>query len=491
MKLHCNRVNVYPRRSSFKGIIFIVGDALRYDSFKKALTLGFTPTLMKLYRKGIIFENAYSVTNTTDPSITTILSGLHPLNHGIVNHGNRVTRSEKIRGFSLLTLPEIFRENGYFTYCIDFLERWHLKGFNVYASRLQRFRNKILSKIYKVIYLVHNEGFRIIPQEILRMIARNNYLSPIGQNLLWQNATFISDLAINYIKHALRRQNKFMAFIHYWCTHSPYFAPSMFLEQVKRFEHKIIPKEVTNEPLEMILKKVKDTRWRRYLSRWFYFMKLNDVSDVILTYYASLMFLDNEIKRLLKFLEDEGLVDDVLIIFTSDHGESLGEHKIYFDHHGLYEVSLRIPLILYSGRLRKRVINKTVLHTDLAPTILDFVGLRHTNLNFDGISLFPIIHWDRELPERPIIAVETWTEKKISIKYGEWKLILSLSHKDAVCRYCGIIHGGITELYNIRKDPKELNNIAKEEPKIVRELKRKFFKDVLKFKLINLRYSRM
>ena len=175
------------------------------------------------------------------------------------------------------------------------------------------------------------------------------------------------------------------------------------------------------------------------------------------------------------------------MILTSDHGESLGEHGIYFDHHGLYEVSLRVPLILYSECLGKGVISGTVTHADIVPTILDVVGVHPTSIEFDGISLLSTIEGKHNLSERPAIAIETYTEKKISIKCNEWKLILS--QKNGICNYCGVMHGDVIELYNIKEDPNEVSNIAKKRPEIVNELKRRFIKDILKFRLMNLKYK--
>ena len=75
------------------------------------------------------------------------------------------------------------------------------------------------------------------------------------------------------------------------------------------------------------------------------------VGRIIAMYDASVRYVDSALKELVEGLEELGMLDDTLIVITSDHGESLTEHGVYFDHHGLYDVSIRVPLILYGADL--------------------------------------------------------------------------------------------------------------------------------------------
>ena len=118
-----------------KNIVLIGIDALRADHLGcYAYDKETSPNIDNLAKKGITFENAFSCINTTDPSFTTILSGKYPISHGIRNHSEKVTNSmlqnfykQKIR-----FLSEILRDNGYKTIGIDWLGRWHKKGFEYY-----------------------------------------------------------------------------------------------------------------------------------------------------------------------------------------------------------------------------------------------------------------------------------------------------------------------------------------------------------------------
>lgn len=90
--------------------------------------------------------------------------------------------------------------------------------------------------------------------------------------------------------------------------------------------------------------------------------------------------------------------DDTLIILTSDHGESLTEHEIFFDHHGLYDVTTHVPLILFAPKHfpNPKRIKALVQHVDLVPTLCDLMGVEAEGGAWDGLSLLPLILGDKE-----------------------------------------------------------------------------------------------
>lgn len=107
-------------------VVLIVVDALR------AQNLGIygyhkdtSPNIDWLGKRGVVFDNAFSCINTTDPSVTSIFTGRYPISHGIINHGTKLTQSE-VHAFlrrNIKTLPEILKSNGYITLALDWLGR--------------------------------------------------------------------------------------------------------------------------------------------------------------------------------------------------------------------------------------------------------------------------------------------------------------------------------------------------------------------------------
>lgn len=114
-----------------------------------------TPNLDAHRNRALIFENAYSCSTNTDPSLTSIFTGKYPVHTGIHNHGARLTAKELQLASSLPYFSETLRENGYMTTAIDVSDRWHSKGFDEYLIQtksnlygLGSFGNEILDRFH-------------------------------------------------------------------------------------------------------------------------------------------------------------------------------------------------------------------------------------------------------------------------------------------------------------------------------------------------------
>ena len=151
--------------------------------------------------------------------------------------------------------------------------------------------------------------------------------------------------------------------------------------------------------------------------------------------------------------------------------ESLTEHNIFFDHHGLYDVTIRVPLIIwcpsmFSGHVR---VSSLVQHVDLVPTILDILNIGE-RYGFDGERLVPLIRGERNCIRSLVYVEEAHTQRKRAIRTENFKYIYALSNREVVCRYCGFIHGGVKELYCLKEDPQELLNVVEKYPRVAQEL---------------------
>ncbi|RLE86750.1 MAG: hypothetical protein DRJ49_07415 [Thermoprotei archaeon] len=165
------------------------------------------------------------------------------------------------------------------------------------------------------------------------------------------------------------------------------------------------------------------------------------------------------------------MLDDTLIIITSDHGEQLGQHGLY-GHAGLHESVVKIPLIM---RLPDRLpqglrVKGYAQQVDIVPTILDLAQIE-TNYRFDGVSLLELIKGRRI---RDYAVVETWGER--AIIDGDWKLIVhyekefkepGVELKMLLDEVKPIPYKGVRiELYNIRDDPMEVINLVERKDKV-------------------------
>jgi len=196
------------------------------------------------------------------------------------------------------------------------------------------------------------------------------------------------------------------------------------------------------------------------LTRWKYQQYIKD-------YLRCVSSVDDSVGRVMDFLEDAGLAEDTVVVYTSDQGFYLGEHG-WFDKRFMYEESLRMPLIVrFPAEIAPRVADEMVLNLDFAPTFLDYAGAPIPP-DMQGESL------------RPVLAGRTPPDWRRSIYYHYYEYpgspnikrhygVRTERHK--LIRFYYDIEAW--ELYDLEKDPRELNNVY-EDPAyaaVVAELK--------------------
>lgn len=452
-----------------QNVILIVIDALRARNlgcygYSKNTSLN----IDKLADEGILFKNAFSTTNATDSSITSLFSGKYPLSHGINTHAEQVTKDivHKFEKSGIKFLQEILKKRGYKTVSIDYLNRWYKRGFD-----------KCLPNTTESISILENILMKFFDNSPLKIkLSMIKFQNKIFKNGIVKGEKF-TDIAVRNIIDFAKIKEPFFLFIHYWDVHLPYDPPKNFLKFFSEQEY--------NQKLELkkIINKINGI-WGSRLK--IFTENLKTTNEMLARYDACIKYVDQQIGKIIDTLKQYHIFDDTIIIITSDHGESLVEHGIYFDHHGLYDESIHVPLII---KLPKKMfsnrIDAFVQHIDIVPTILDTINIPFKD-NFDGVSLLPMINNGVDIRDF-IFAEESYTQKKKCIRTKEYKYISSETKMDAICRYCGITHGGNEELYNLINDPKETKNILSEKPEIVKELKNKLisFIDYLIDKKLN------
>ncbi len=381
-------------------VIFIVVDALRAESVRcLGHEKGKTPALDALGKKGVIFENCFSCTNASDPALTCLMAGMYPRTHGITHHSYEVS-DKQLKAFDekkVLLLQEILKQHEYHTYGLDFLARWHKRGYEYYPPlRIDRTtRKKHLNRISRLF------NFFGIKPLFKKLHHTNMFRKIMGGFDSYPNDTETTATALEL----MTRETPFFLFVHYWGVHKPYTCPAV--------EEKL-SRECYDNAVETV---------------------------------------DAHIAQLTKAADD-----DTLFIVVGDHGESLGEHGISFDHHGLYDTSLHVPLI-FSGKdipIGMRIPD-LVSTVDIFKTVLDLAGVEYMRKDVDGITLLPVMRGEAEGREF-IFAEENYYQDKACIRTTQHKFIKTIGRK--TCGKCDVIHGGEIELYDLAADPGENNNVA-------------------------------
>jgi|GEM_PF-532413 len=422
-----------------KKILFIVADTMRaknvgiYNKNKKS----FTPNIDRLAKEGVLFENAYASITKTDPSITSMMSGRYPVSLGLVSHGEWLSESEEESLKKVPFLSEKLKKHGYKTSAVDWMIRWHKRGFDYYSGKLiQDFEatDLVLDKlpIFRYLRFLDIATVKLFKRDFF---VRFYYCFFKNPKIPYDPADKVIDKAIDIIK-SNKEKNLFL-YLHLWDAHLPYTKP----------------------------KGLKSYLFDSLEGRYNY----------------EIEFLDQQVGRLVEYLKEIGQFEDTLFVLTADHGESLYEHGIPLAHRGLYEEVVKVPLILSHGSFPVSKISSFVQHVDIAPTILDFLGIDLPE-HIEGKSLIPLIN-KKQKSIRDYVYFEDLSygeygikksERKRGVRKGTYKYIQTLTGPDKklfTISPSEDAHLETEELYDVSKDPKETNNFADSEKKTKEDLR--------------------
>lgn len=394
-----------------------------------------TPHLDRLHNESIRFKQ-FHVTPMCTPTRGALLTGMDPLRAGARWVGTDATHLRT----DLPVMSEILQEAGYRT---GLFGKWHT-GDN-YPFRPQ------------------DRGFEKtlwFPQQEIGTVGdywSNDYFDDvyIEDGVPRRFEGFCTDVWFNEAMQWMKEKNAdepFFCMIPTNVTHGPYYAPE---ESRERFGMPHLPKEVQ-------------------------------------TFFATLLNLDDNIGRLLAFLEREGLEDNTIVIFMTDNGATMGFNTYNAGMKGmkinLWEGGHRVPLFIRwpEGNLREPgSIHGLAQVQDLLPTLLDLADVAPpAKARFNGISLAPVLRGERyELPDRKLVVqfqrkvrIDKWDA---CIMWGPWRLLNAIDvHPGASAAYREEVMARRRndweiklELYNVELDPHQDNDLIDVYPQIVKEMK--------------------
>ncbi|TKJ40617.1 hypothetical protein CEE37_06535 [candidate division LCP-89 bacterium B3_LCP] len=352
--------------SSKPNIILIIIDTLRADHLK---TYGYhrdtSPWLTQQSREGTIFEDVLAASSWTKPSVASIFTGRYSAMNGADSR-------EDLLPSELVTLAETLSGNGYFTAGINtnsfvtstynydqgFDEYRYLPGHGPKQLILPHFL--FTSRDAKIREVLYNIGF-------------------IDGGLIYGKADEVTRMSINWLEE--RGTDPFFLYMHYMDVHYPYYPVNRKFSSDDRFsaaELRIIEDLFQRRSDEL----VDSTLVKRMIDR----------------YDDEITNIDSGIKDLFAALSSLQLMENTLIVITSDHGEEFTEHG-HFDHgHTMYSELLKIPLIMFfpESEYDGLVIPRRVDLLDVAPTIYEYAGIT-PNEKLEGTSLLPLLRGEDEI----------------------------------------------------------------------------------------------
>jgi len=406
-----------PKRKP--NILFIGIDSLRADHLScygyKRLT---SPHIDLFAQDGTLFERTYSPFIPTTSGYGSMLTGMDVFSTQMV-----ALRHQGPLRAEVQTLPEILKAQGYNTTCVGFSGNPASRGFDKY---------------------IDFPGWG----------SWNEGRSPKAQNL--------NQVTIPELKRLAKKKAPFLLFLRHMDPHAPYLPPEPF-ERMFYYGNECDPDNHTMDPV-MSFKPFRD-----FFASWMP-PGITDKDYVIAQYDGAVAYMDACLQTIFTALENLDLVENTIVVLNSDHGETLYDHDCYFDHHGIYDQTLHVPLILRYPEwvpASKRVTGYNT-QKDLVPTLLELAGIvgtdhRESEIAFDGKSLLPMVNGEVASHENEFYITECTWMRKHGWRTPQWKLIEALEpdihFKPAV------------ELYNLVEDPGELVNLAESETEVVEFLR--------------------
>jgi len=397
-----------------------------------------TPNMDRLAREGILFTNAFVETPVCSPSRATYLTGLYPTEHTIRDAlDNNMDYSQM--GFRSLTWTTVLKRNGYRTALFG---KWHLgpprPEFLPGAHGIDHFfgwPDQKPANINPVFYVDPEEG----PLPVWRDEARGGIQRRFDGALV----DVLTEQSISFMES--NRSKPFAVLLHHLAPHKPYLP--VLDEDMAHYTD--LDPEIPPDLPEYV-----PTRWYKQQVR---------------EYYASVTSADRSLGRILDYLDESGLSENTLVVFTSDHGYSLGRHGIDTKGNGrliaeklnrgprmpnMYDNSMRIPLIMRGPGVVTpgSKVDSIARNIDFFRTYLGALNLPiPDDFHGHGIDLSPALRGE-PLPERETV-------------YGQYDLNLDglaylrmvRTHRWKYIRHFRTYFHD--ELYDLEKDPHELNNL--------------------------------
>lgn len=386
-------------------LIFIFADQFREESLPTRDDDVVAPNLQRLIDAGVTLSRTYSVNPVCTPARASMITGLYPHTHGLITNNLRLRTD-------FTPIAQVYRDHGYRT---GYIGKWHIDGeerpgFVPPGPRRQGF--DYWAAFNRGHFYWNSVYFRDEPEPI-----RGEGYEPDYQ----------TDLALGFIKE--QKEHPFCLFMSWGPPHTPFYPPEESSDQ--RWEG-LEPGSIKLRPNVPELEE-------------------QTAREELAGYNTHITALDHNLGRVLDLLEEQGISDNTILVFTSDHGDMLGSQGVYRKERPLEE-AIHIPFILkYPLKVERGLVNEALFHTvDFMPTLLALSGLDIPE-GIQGKDLSQAI-----LRNDPALGPDAvYIEGKMGEK-EEFRAVRTNRHMLAV-QFSGL---ETAYLYDTGEDPYEMNNLA-------------------------------
>lgn len=420
-------------------VLFIISDDLTttaVSSYENKVCQ--TPNIDKLASEGVRYSRAYCQYPVCGPSRASFMSGYYPsatTTYGYVSGRKNIGPDRK-------TWSQVFKENGYYTARVSKI--FHMgvpidiekgsAGKDDEASWMERYNSQGPEwKAPGEGELVQGNPDGTLP------IKGGNVMTIVkadGDDLVHSDGK-TAEKACELIR--VHRGEPFFLAVGFVRPHVPFVAPRDYFQPYP-FDKIVLPEKVDGDWDDI------PERGINYVTSVNGQMNEEQEKKAVAAYYASVAYLDAQVGKVLHTLEEEGLEDNTIVIFTSDHGFHLGEHRFWMKV-SLHEESARVPLIIKVPGKQPAVCTTFVELIDLYPTVAELAGLA-VSPHLQGKSLVKTL-------DDPQHAVR---DMAFSVSQGG-KTFLLRDERWAYIQYNEDASAGI-ELFDMNNDPQQFTNLA-------------------------------
>lgn len=411
-------------------IIYIDLDSMRPDHFGcHGYHRDTTPNMDRIAREGVSFKRAYCASSPCVPSRATFASGLFGIHSGVVTHWGPGCDFRYASDAERPMFIRYLRQNSYKTATFSsFADRhdafWYMAGWN--------------------------EAFT-------HTLKRGN-----------ENADEVMAAVLPWVRQHGQEDNYFLH-IQLWDPHRNYTMP-------KRYQDMFAAEPAPAWPDEAAIAGHQDN-YAPFSARMLFPLRdkspfetmpdrirgRDDFQMFVDGYDGAIRFMDEQLGRLFRLLEELGVMDETAVIISSDHGEAMGEHGVYGDHVCADEAVHHIPIIVKwpGSALKEAAVPHLVYNADLIATVVDMLGLP-VPAKWDGRSFAAVLRGEAYEPRGYLVWDHGLYSVGRSVRTDEW-LLMRTYHP-------GVVPLEPIELYHIASDPYMERNVAVERPETVERL---------------------
>jgi len=423
-------------------ILFLFNDQHRYDAVgSNGARICQTPAIDSLAASGIRFTNAYTAISLCSPARGSLLTGLFPHNHGLLANMGNFNGVFDRQLLERTGYPELLHEAGY---SVSYVGKWHVPkegdarwGFDHWHTGGEYAREK------RALGLDPDRS-----KEVQRLEWGAD--APFcGQSLIdaenLQEA-WCADKTVELLDGYVGSDQPFMIFTSFFGPHFPIAVPAPYdtmydpasVERWPNFDETFHDKPAIQQK-EL-------HRWNAGHLTWPQWQR------VIAHYWGYCTYIDDQIKRILNRLESLGLAENTIVIFSADHGDTLGSHRLFNKGPFMYDETYHIPLVVrWPGVTAPgSACDSFVSLTDYMPTLLELAEARRPQ-PLDGRSIVPLLRGESVPDWRDDVYAEfhgyescLFTQRMV--RTNSWKYVYNPCAED--------------ELYDVQSDPGELRNLA-------------------------------